>query len=311
MSRVSIIIATYNYARYLPDAVHSLQQQTYKDWECIVVDDGSTDNTRDVVSAMMKEEGRIQYKYIANAGPSAARNTGVANASGDFILFLDADDKLEPNKLTSHLKAFDDDPGLDVAYGDVRYFNDGDTNPQHYFYSLNKQKQKWIPRFSGYAQPLSSKVLRENIMVTSSPLFSKEALFKTGLFDSKLKKLEDWELFQRMVINNLKLKFIEEKDSFVLMRAHSTSYSFNKSDMRSYLLPILQKNIASAKVGAFNFTYLCIRMVEEFTDLLFLNIVGKRVAIRLYFKNSLIFLLLISILFMPFYIVIKIFRTLC
>lgn len=305
---ISIIIATHNYARYISEAIRSLQIQSYKDWECIVVDDGSTDNTKEVVSKLVTLDTRIKYLQIENSGPSLARNIGLESCKGDYVLFLDADDLLQDNKLMSHLEAFRKDPDLDVAYGDVRYFNDGDNDPGNFFFSLGHHKKQWIPAFSGYAKILESKVLRENIMVTSSPLFKKHAFIKIGLFDKVLKKLEDWELFQRMVLNNLKLKYIDSMNSWVLMRSHQTSYSFNKDDMRSYLLPILQKNLLFSKVSLRNRLYLLVRMIEEVTDLLLLNIAGKRIAIRSYVHSLNPLLFVLVVMFLPVFVTIKIFR---
>lgn len=305
---VSVIIATYNYARYISEAIYSLQQQTFKDWECIIVDDGSTDNTREVVNEIIKNENRVSYHAIKNSGPSVARNAGVGLSKGNYILFLDADDLLQSDKILSHVTAFAIDANLDVAYGDVRYFNDGDKNHDNYFFSLHKNKKQWIPVFSGNGRDLESKVLRENIMVTSSPLFKKEALLKIGLFDTVLKKLEDWELFQRMIFANLKLQYIDAENSWVLMRAHQTSYSFNKDGMRSYLLPIFQKNLLCSNVSFGNKLYLLFRMTEELTDLAILNLRGRKIPVRSYNRSISFFSLVAAVPFFPLYLLIKLIR---
>lgn len=305
---VSVIIATYNYARYISEAIYSLQQQTFKDWECIIVDDGSTDNTREVVNEIIKNENRVSYHAIKNSGPSVARNAGVGLSKGNYILFLDADDLLQSDKILSHVTAFALDANLDVAYGDVRYFSDGDKNHDNYFFSLHKNKKQWIPVFSGNGRDLESKVLRENIMVTSSPLFKKEALLKIGLFDTVLKKLEDWELFQRMIFANLKLQYIDAENSWVLMRAHQTSYSFNKDGMRSYLLPIFQKNLLCSNVSFGNKLYLLFRMTEELTDLAILNLRGRKIPVRSYNRSISFFSLVAAVPFFPLYLLIKLIR---
>lgn len=305
---VSVIIATYNYARYISEAIYSLQQQTFKDWECIIVDDGSTDNTREVVNEIIKNENRVSYHAIKNSGPSVARNAGVGLSNGNYILFLDADDLLQSDKILSHVTAFTNDANLDVAYGDVRYFNDGDKNHDNYFFSLHKNKKQWIPVFSGNGRDLESKVLRENIMVTSSPLFKKEALLKIGLFDTVLKKLEDWELFQRMIFANLKLQYIDAENSWVLMRAHQTSYSFNKDGMRSYLLPIFQKNLLCSNVSFGNKLYLLFRMTEELTDLAILNLRGRKIPVRSYNRSISFFSVVAAVPFFPLYLLIKLIR---
>ncbi len=106
---VSIIIPTYNYAAYLPTALESCLRQTYKNLEIIVIDDGSTDNTKDVID---RYRGRIVYIFQENAGVSAARNRGIASAAGDFIGFLDADDYLTEDAISTRLDILMRNPHL-------------------------------------------------------------------------------------------------------------------------------------------------------------------------------------------------------
>ncbi len=94
--KFSVIIPSYNRANLLIDTIKSVQNQTYKDWECIVVDDGSTDNTEEVVKEIIKLDHRIKYVYQKNAERSAARNNGIRNSSGEYICFLDSDDHFLP-----------------------------------------------------------------------------------------------------------------------------------------------------------------------------------------------------------------------
>jgi len=101
----SIIIPTYNRQNLLADTINSIIAQTVTDWECIVVDDGSTDNTRKLVEEIQKADSRIKYVYQNNAERSAARNNGVNNSTGEYICFLDSDDHFVPNHL-QQLKDF-------------------------------------------------------------------------------------------------------------------------------------------------------------------------------------------------------------
>lgn len=95
----SIIIPTYNRAHFLPKAIESVLEQTYSNWELIIIDDGSTDNTLDVVENYADE--RIKYIYQENAERSAARNNGIRHANGEYICFLDSDDYFLKNRLTN------------------------------------------------------------------------------------------------------------------------------------------------------------------------------------------------------------------
>jgi glycosyltransferase involved in cell wall biosynthesis len=99
--KFSIIIPTYNRATLLPETIKSVQNQTYTKWECIVVDDGSTDNTKEIVESLIQNDNRIKYVYQENAERSAARNNGIRNSSGDYICFLDSDDHYLPNNLSN------------------------------------------------------------------------------------------------------------------------------------------------------------------------------------------------------------------
>ncbi len=103
----SIIIPTYNRANLLPETIRSVQNQTFEDWECIVVDDGSTDHTKQVVEEIIKSDPRIKYIYQENAERSAARNNGIRNSSGVYICFLDSDDHFLPNHLCDLVKIID------------------------------------------------------------------------------------------------------------------------------------------------------------------------------------------------------------
>src|ERR1700749_2632679 len=96
---VSIIIPCYNYGAYLPSTLKSLQEQSFDRWECWVIDDGSTDDTREVVNNFSQSDPRFKYYHQENAGQPTARNTGLQKAHGFFIQFLDADDLLQKEKI--------------------------------------------------------------------------------------------------------------------------------------------------------------------------------------------------------------------
>ncbi len=97
----TIIIPTYNRAHMLPKALQSVQDQTFTDWECIVVDDGSTDSTKELLQQWIDKDNRFRYIYQQNAERSAARNNGIENAKGQYICFLDSDDKYLKNHLSA------------------------------------------------------------------------------------------------------------------------------------------------------------------------------------------------------------------
>lgn len=112
--RFSIVIPAYNRAELLKETIASVQAQTFSDWECIIVDDGSTDHTRDVVTHLSADDARIRYVHQQNAERSAARNNGIRNATGEYICFLDSDDRYFPEYL-ERLHIFCEQHGNPVA----------------------------------------------------------------------------------------------------------------------------------------------------------------------------------------------------
>lgn len=115
MSEVSVLIPTYNRRQYLVEAIRSVQSQTQSDWEIVVADDGSTDDTRSVVEAF---GDAVRYLYQENQGVSAARNLAFRESTGRYIVFLDSDDTLLPNALADLSQVLDSHPACDVAYSD-------------------------------------------------------------------------------------------------------------------------------------------------------------------------------------------------
>ncbi len=108
MKKISVIIATYNYGRFIVEAVDSVLNQTYPNKEVVVVDDGSTDGTRNILKDYI-EARRITYIYQKNSGPGAARNTGIMASDGEYICFLDADDRYLPDKLEKQAALLEDE----------------------------------------------------------------------------------------------------------------------------------------------------------------------------------------------------------
>lgn len=120
---VSIIIATYNYGHFITDALSSVSDQRYQNWECIIIDDGSTDDTASVVKAYIDVRPKQNFKYIAikNSGPSCARNEGIKLSSGIYLQFLDADDVLLKEKLSVQVKLIQNEPCA-LVFSKSRFF---------------------------------------------------------------------------------------------------------------------------------------------------------------------------------------------
>ena len=119
MPKVSVIIPTYQYDSFIGEAIDSVLAQTYKDYELIVVDDGSIDRTREIIS---KYGSNINYIYQENKGLAAARNTGIRATKGEYLSFLDADDAWLPNKLEVEVEFLDTHPVVGMVYSNYFYF---------------------------------------------------------------------------------------------------------------------------------------------------------------------------------------------
>jgi glycosyltransferase involved in cell wall biosynthesis len=123
---VSIIIPCYNYAHFLPEAVESVLRQKHTHFECIIVNDGSSDNTEEIAQKYCRLDGRVKYVQQENQGLSAARNTGISTAMGKYILPLDADDRISQDYACKAVAVLEENPNMGIVYCDARFF--GSTN---------------------------------------------------------------------------------------------------------------------------------------------------------------------------------------
>src|SRR5688572_14013236 len=119
---ISVIVTCYNYAPYVAECLTSIAQQTFTDWECLVVDDGSTDDSKTRILSFVEKDPRFQYIWQENGNVSRARNNGLNRAIGEYVISIDADDKVSPNFLSSLLEKMERQPELTLVYPEVHYF---------------------------------------------------------------------------------------------------------------------------------------------------------------------------------------------
>ena len=182
---VSIIIPTYNHARFLRAAIESALRQTRPALEVIVVDDGSTDETPEILAQF---DDRICVRWQENRGPAAARNAGIAAARGDFLLFLDSDDVLLPACVELQRARFEAEPSLGLVYSDVEFFDVKGT----------------LVRVSN--QGLEGRVARELLLLEGPVITSagsgimvpRRVAEEVGGFDDRLLASEDWDFCYRV-----------------------------------------------------------------------------------------------------------------
>ncbi len=242
---VSVVVPAYNYGHFLGETLSDLQKQTYEHWECIIVDDGSTDNTRDVAKEWCLKDKRYRYIFQKNAGLSAARNTGIKNCIGTFIQLLDADDLLEADKFKNQLEIFNKVPQADIVYSEVRYFHTETPNERRF--SMSENDEPWMPCLSGKGQEILKKLLKMNIFVVNAVLARKSVFDKVGAFNVKLKSVEDYEFWCRCAFKGIFFQYDNAPSSFALVRAHAVSMSKNKLTMNkaSYQVRKLQDSLIS------------------------------------------------------------------
>ncbi|MER6997718.1 glycosyltransferase family A protein [Streptomyces sp. NPDC000410] len=177
---VSVVIPCHDYGRYLPEAVSSVVAQTFRDWELVIVDDGSADNTGEVAEDLIARhpDRRIRLIRQANAGVSAARNTGIEAAAGRYILPLDADDVIAATMLEKTVAVLDGNPGVAIASTDVFTFTDDDLPPQ-------------AMSFPAYSREL----LLQRLIMFYCSLYRREAWQTVGGYNESMRAGEDWDFW--------------------------------------------------------------------------------------------------------------------
>ncbi|MDQ3652573.1 MAG: glycosyltransferase family 2 protein [Acidobacteriota bacterium] len=240
---VSVIVPTYNYGQFISQTLENLQAQTYQNWECVVVDDDSIDDTRQVVADYARDDPRIKYLHQINQRQAAARNHGLQHATGKYVQFLDADDLIEPYKLERQVMYLEQHSEVDIVYSSVRYFSS--ENIHERLFSMGKDNSPWMPEASGVGRDVLLPLVRSNIMVINSPLIRRNAVDDVGLFDRRLPPAEDWDFWLRCALAGAHFQFVEIQDTLALVRMHSTSSSQNRIRMYRARLLIRKKLEAS------------------------------------------------------------------
>jgi glycosyltransferase involved in cell wall biosynthesis len=204
MPLISIVIPLFNRALLIRETLSSVINQSYKNWEVIVVDDHSTDNSREVVEEFCKTDNRIHY-YLRDREPKGApacRNIGVQKSQGNYIIFLDADDLLSYSCLENRVKFLNNNPHLDFAVFPMSHFKH-EPGENDKTWRIGPGEEDDLDRFLKHDWWLLIGWL------TTSPLWKKEALARLGGFDESLMDWQDWDLHIRALISG----FVYEKVS--------------------------------------------------------------------------------------------------
>lgn len=230
-SVLSVIIPAYNQGHYLAGCVESIRKCGVNDVEVVIVDDGSTDNTPEIVRSI---EG-VKYIRQDNQGLPATRNNGFAGSSGEYLLFLDSDDRMLPGMAAKVIALFERHKEVDVICGDALMGNDEEGyvswietyGGKDFFEVPHTVGERGFRIFTG--KDLLRRMAVINPVVTNGTFMRRSAFVKSGMFDTERTGSEDWELWMRMASMGMKFGYVEEKLS--VYTRHGDSMSADKDYM--------------------------------------------------------------------------------
>jgi len=228
MPLISIIVPAYNQGKYLPDALNSVLAQTLTDWECLVINDGSTDSTEEIMINYLKKDQRFRYIPQPNQGLPGARNTGLREACGSYIQFLDADDLLLPDKLEIQSKEFQQIAPTNAVFCDSIEFW-GDAHP--------RQSAQKIVAFGPFADPLAHFISASTFPIHSFLL--RRQVFADLSFDETLNANEDRLFWTHYCLDGGTFSY--QPQPLIYRRLRKESMSLNFPQMLKSFLHYFQK----------------------------------------------------------------------
>ncbi|MFV0201300.1 glycosyltransferase family 2 protein [Empedobacter falsenii] len=203
---ISVIVPCYNQAQYMDECLQSVLDQTYQNWECIIVNDGSPDNTEEVALHWVEKDTRFIYLKKENGGLSSARNAGIEKAKGEWILPLDCDDKIGSQYLELASAQFDKD--YTIIYCEAEFFGDKEGKMELPIYEYNR-------------------ILINNLIFCSG-LFKKQDWITIGGYDINLKYgREDWDFWLSILDESSKVKKIDYLGFFYRRKSDSMDVKLN------------------------------------------------------------------------------------
>lgn len=212
---VSVIIPCYNSAKFIAETLDSVLKQTYKNLEIILVNDGSSDNLEEVIKPYLSENKNIFYFKQDNKGVAAARNTGAKNAKGDYFLFLDSDDLIDPSYLEKCTEVLNNQENVKAVYSNAWIFSTLDKK--------NKYKKLKFPQYNFRL------LLLENIIPTRALIRSTD-FYEINMFDESFGFLEDWDLWINLLKNGGEAILLPETLSYYREREDNSSLTDYMTD---------------------------------------------------------------------------------
>lgn len=247
---VSIIVPCYNQAQYLPEALQSVLEQTYENWECIIVNDGSPDNTKEVAQEWLIKDARFKYFYKDNGGLSSARNAGLDIATGDYIQFLDSDDIIHAAKFEKAISLISKSEEA-IIVSNFTKFKSALNNTVPTFWELKKESLNYHNILYNWDNSFAIPI--------HCGLFPVK-YFLDFRFPTSLQAKEDWIMWICIFRNNPKCFFIEDIQAYY--RVQTKSMTSNSEFLNANYIGALRyiKNLVNH---------------EEYEQLLLLNVERK------------------------------------
>ena len=239
---VSVIIPNFNRGDYLKQALQSVVYQTYPYWEALVVDDGSTDGSKEEVCQIVNNEQRIKWmdRNRTPKGAATCRNMGIEQAQGEFIVFLDSDDLLAPHCLEQRLQIMQSHPDLDFAVFKMQFFKEQPGDDPRLWNLENETK------------PLQRFLNLDSVWQTSGPIWKASAVKKLDGFNEKLQCWQDFDIHLKALLANLNydIRYDLPIDSYYRKEAKETISQSNmnslpklksKAELYNWVKPLAQK----------------------------------------------------------------------
>lgn len=260
----SLVIPTYNRASIITQTLQTLCNQEYKYFEVCVIDDGSTDNTEEVINKFKKNNPQLDLKYIIqnNKERGAARNTGIKCSSGEYISFLDSDDLLKPNHFTIANKIVSENSNIQIF---------------HLAYQLINQNGGVIETRPKINQAENQHLVQGNF-ISCNGIFIRNDIIKTNLFseDRKIALFEDWELWLRLA-TKYKFHFFNEVTSYIVNHSDRSVLEIDNkklvSKMETFMKLVLtnsdivcyfQKDLKKFKVSCYSYISLHLAITHKY-----------------------------------------------
>lgn len=237
MNLVSIIIPVYNQEKYLKETLQSVINQSYSNWECILVNDGSFDNSVVIINECLKQDNRFHFINSENKGVSNARNLALQQAKGEYVLFLDGDDLIHPEKISQVISNFQKDSDLSILFNTTSYFQDVTENK---LYDIKIDVE--LLNFNDLLLYWGEKII---LPIHSAVI--KKSLLDGIEFNTDLTAQEDWLVWLRLFQKNPKVLVLDAVLSFYRKHNSSRTQTVSLKEDHFKALQLFEKYIGSEK----------------------------------------------------------------